>query len=93
MKYYLDESLVSVIASMELGLPTSEELSEDALKKNLHSCLRAHKFFVPDLSVLFGNLRLGKSGDCRRRVLKLFRSLDKIICENCRKKFLERDIN
>ena len=59
-----------------------EQLTDDKLAKYVLSCLSFNEDFVPDLSNLFENLRLTRNGDCRKRVLALFRAVKRIIREN-----------
>ena len=81
MIYCVEPNLLSVM-NYEIGLISLEQLTDDKLEKYLLSCLSLNEDFVPDLSNLFGNLRLARNGDCRRRVLDLFRTVKRIIREN-----------
>ena len=74
--------LLSTIATVGLGLASSEELTEDELEKYLRDCLQSPENFPLSLSKLFGNLRLDKKGDSHQQVMNLFRTVDRIIREN-----------
>ena len=75
----IDWKLLALLVKFEMHEKSPAEVSSTSLEKYLRQCLIPNKFQTPDLDRVFGTLRLGKKGEPRERVRRLFESMEEIL--------------
>ena len=82
LRFCVDAQLLKAITRYELKLETVEDLTDEALGVYLTKCLMMTEMYVPDLGVLFLDVKFKQKAGGLDRVVQLFSDVDEMIMLN-----------